>query len=659
MGLHVLVVARWYPAFDNPSRGSFVADHVAALAAAGVRSTVVSFEPLPLRGDEASRPARGRAAGDLIDIAIDGGVRGGWATAAPRSWGAPGTEVARLPVLTDATRRDAPGIVAAHAAPLTAFGLALVQRAPIDLVHAHTGLPDGIAAARLADRLGVPLLVTEHASTLATELADADARRMYRELVAPRRCIAAVSAVLCAEVAALIGIDPSEIAELPNAVPIERFPSGSPDDRDAHELLYVAARRGAKGIETLLRAFARIRETRPEAHLRLVGPAGVAEDETRWGHVIAELGLERAIQFDGALGRVEVAAAMRRAAVFVHASPHETFGMVAAEALASGLPVAATPSGGVEGIVGHDGRFGEIASDATPDALAEAVLRVLDRRTTFDGAAMRASIEERFSPAAVARRTLELYGELLRADGGNHALESKRSTARSGGQEVDRCAGPAVFVVGFGRTLTVDRIADLPAFVRADLVVVTRGKPDYQPAAPDVGHWLQIDVDGEYKQRLAALRRPGGRGLGERIVGILRSPGRYLRRRRLLADPEGAQSRILAEHLRRAARVAMASHPAGVEPGRVLVVPVEADDVLAVTELAGNGAGAIGGGARHRLVRFARRLSRRGPELVIAPGTMRWLVDRLDSTAVRADGGRGATDRPMGAAPEVVDGDRA
>ena len=49
---------------------------------------------------------------------------------------------------------------------------------------------------------------------------------------------------------------------------------------------------------------------------------------------------------------------MRRATPFVHPSPHETFGVVAAEALASGLPVAARPSGGVDEIVGRDGRFG-------------------------------------------------------------------------------------------------------------------------------------------------------------------------------------------------------------------------------------------------------------------------------------------------------------
>ena len=104
---------------------------------------------------------------------------------------------------------------------------------------------------------------------------------------------------------------------------------------------------------------------------------------------------------------------MQTAAVFVHPSPRETFGMVAAESLASGLPVAATPSGGVEEIVGSDGRFGAIAAAHDPESLAAAIEEVLGRRDSLDPVAMRTHIVETYGAPVIASRTLMLYGRLL------------------------------------------------------------------------------------------------------------------------------------------------------------------------------------------------------------------------------------------------------
>ena len=102
---------------------------------------------------------------------------------------------------------------------------------------------------------------------------------------------------------------------------------------------------------------------------------------------------------------------MRRAGLFVHPSPFETFGMVAAEALASGLPVAATPSGGVEGILGGDPQRGEVADAPSPEALADAIARLRDRLEAIDRPALRQTIEARYAPEIVAARTLGLYEE--------------------------------------------------------------------------------------------------------------------------------------------------------------------------------------------------------------------------------------------------------
>ncbi|MEA2520294.1 MAG: hypothetical protein QOF49_2374, partial [Chloroflexota bacterium] len=341
--LHVLVVARWYPAVDDRGAGVFVADHCAGLTAAGVDVRVASFENAPLfvGDDETEQRLAGR-----------------WAAAAaarppvttPAGWGAAGVSVARLRAVTrprvgdglDEVRR-----VRAEATPLVAFGRALAADWRIDVVHAHTGLPDGAAGAALAAALDVPLVTTEHDHTTVGRLAHAEARAAYRPLVDEGRTLVAVSRHLAGALATALAIETDRIAVIPNPVAIDAFSLGDPAARDANELLFVGRLRASKGIAALLEALAISRRTRPRLRLRLIGRA-TADEAAEWHRVVDSLGLGGAVTFEAPSGRAAIVAAMHRAGAFVHPSPAETFGIVAAEALAAGVPVLSTRSGGPE-----------------------------------------------------------------------------------------------------------------------------------------------------------------------------------------------------------------------------------------------------------------------------------------------------------------------
>lgn len=600
--LHVLVVARWYPAWDDPGRGSFVADHVRALVAAGERVTVASFDPTGVRGVEPTRPERAAAAAAALAPALGRPD----ALATPHAWGA-GVPVARLPTILDGARRDPAEVVDAHARALLPFGRGLAHGAPIDLVHAHTGLPDGLAAARLADELGVPLLTTEHSSTAADELADPVAVALYRELLAGRHRLVAVGPGLAAELAGCLGAPAGSIAVLPNAVPVADFPPGPVGGRDPDELLFVGARKASKGVELLLRTLALLRAGRPGLRLRVVGPPGPADDEGRWQALIGELGLADAVTLEGQATRSEVAAAMRRAAVFVHPSPRETFGVVAVEALASGLPVVATPSGGVEAIVA-DPALGEIAAGHDPAALAAAALRLLERRTGSDPTAMHARMTEAYAADAVAARTLAHYRELL-ATGPTGSTPPTGSTRPAGRRAADAAAPHGLaaptdperwappLVVGLSRELVADRLARLPEAIRAGLTVVT--SPGREPLdAGLVRGWVEADPERAYLDRLAELGGPIPRGRLAHLAQALRSPRKERERRAHIADRAGF----------RRARLASLILEAWEGAGRPRwILALDADDVIAAAPVAGGSA----------------------PSL--APGGLRWVVDGWDA----------------------------
>jgi glycosyltransferase involved in cell wall biosynthesis len=90
-----------------------------------------------------------------------------------------------------------------------------------------------------------------------------------------------------------------------------------------------------------------------------------------------------------ALGVVpDIAAVLARATLFVLPSRQEGFGIAAAEALAAGVPVVTTPSGGPEELVRASGG-GVVLSDFSPDELATVVQDLLADASRLE--AMRAA----------------------------------------------------------------------------------------------------------------------------------------------------------------------------------------------------------------------------------------------------------------------------
>ncbi|HEY8439657.1 MAG TPA: glycosyltransferase, partial [Candidatus Limnocylindrales bacterium] len=456
--------------------GRFVADQVAALQGTGaVRPSVVAFENAAVRGPGELREQQAAAIASNVAASLRAGspfVRGGAA-------GARSVPVARLAVAAGETPATGPDHRAVHrTAPLMAI-LDGAGGPDWALVHAHVGYPEGAAGAAVAQRLGVPLVVTEHASFLSSLLADPFVRDRYRRTMRAADRVIAVSAVLAREVADVVPEIAGSIVVIPNAVAVDEFTLGRDGDRVRGELLFVGARPASKGIETLLRAFARVHASRPTATLRLVGPRG-PQNDAAWAALAARLGVSGSVRFEPAADRGGVAAAMARADLFVHPSPRETFGVVAVEALAAGLPVVATRSGGVDEILGEEpDRYGAIVPAGDPDALAAGILDTLDRRSSFDADRLREHVVSRFAADRVARRIVDVYDEILAETPGAVRDRAPASTAwrLPARQRASSLADRRTIVVGFSR-LELDRaLTRFPPSTFAGLVVVTTGDP--------------------------------------------------------------------------------------------------------------------------------------------------------------------------------------
>lgn len=161
---------------------------------------------------------------------------------------------------------------------------------------------------------------------------------------------------------------------------------------------------------TLLSAFVKLREKRPDAHLTLIG------DGPEKSKLLAQrdaLGLGASVTFAGE--RSDVAPLLPAFDVFALSSVSEGISLTLLEAAAAGLPIVATNVGGNREVV-VDGETGILVPPRDPARFADALDRVaieLDR--SGFGAAGRERVKARFSVEEMARAYHDLYAELLAA----------------------------------------------------------------------------------------------------------------------------------------------------------------------------------------------------------------------------------------------------
>ncbi len=169
-----------------------------------------------------------------------------------------------------------------------------------------------------------------------------------------------------------------------------------------------------KGLDVLMDAFALLAGERPGLELRM---AGRGKDADRVWEMARGLGVADRVRMLGAVSEAERQALFAAARVQLMPSRFEGFGMVAAEAMAAGVPLVAAAAGSLpEVVAAPDG--GVLVPPGDAAALAAAVGRLLDRPD--ERAALSASARVsagRFRWETVAARHLEFLHRIAGARG--------------------------------------------------------------------------------------------------------------------------------------------------------------------------------------------------------------------------------------------------
>jgi len=276
-----------------------------------------------------------------------------------------------------------------------------------DLLHAHNAVFAGICCCYLAERTGIPYVITEHSSAFSTgSVCSTDTlREAYRKACA--RIM--VSPFLGSKVEAAIGKDAVPWSFIPNFLEprfsVQRI---SPQAVDrTFRFLCVAQFVPIKNHAGLIQAFASAFGGQ-NVELAL-GGSGELLEATR--ALADSCGVSKQVKFLGMLSRDEVIAQMHGCDVLVLPSFSETFGVVLIEALACGKPIIAPSGSGCEAIVNREN--GLLFKPGNVKELAQAMVKMVDSAFAYDTQAIRHDCLSRFGEAAVVALMLRTYKEAL------------------------------------------------------------------------------------------------------------------------------------------------------------------------------------------------------------------------------------------------------
>ncbi len=299
-----------------------------------------------------------------------------------------------------------------------------------DVVHSHYWL-SGQVGALARDRWGVPLVHSMHtmAKVKNAALADGDTPEPMARIIGEEQVVEAADTLIAntgleaQQLISLYGADPARVEVVHPGVDLRVF---RPQDRaavrrelglpvDASVLLFAGRIQPLKAPDVLLRAVAELLHRSPQLRSRLVvpivgGPSGSGlEHPESLAQLSTALGLDDVVRFVPPVSQADLARWYAASTLVAVPSYNESFGLVAAEAQATGTPVVAAAVGGLTTVV-RDEHSGLLVDGHEAAAWASALGRVVvddDLRLRLETGALEQA--RQFSWERTAERTLEAY----------------------------------------------------------------------------------------------------------------------------------------------------------------------------------------------------------------------------------------------------------
>ena len=203
------------------------------------------------------------------------------------------------------------------------------------------------------------------------------------------------------------GVAADRISVIPSTVPVARLAAQARTRALDGPVVAIGALTREKGHDVLLAALPLVLERVPSTRLVIAGTGPAHAALVRQA---AALGLAEQVELLGAVE--DIPALLRQAVVLAHPSRREALGTVVLEAMALGVPVVASRTGGLIELL--SGGAGLLVEPGDPKALAGALLTILTRPDTASALAMTGRIRvDDYDEAGMTGRVTQVYRSAL------------------------------------------------------------------------------------------------------------------------------------------------------------------------------------------------------------------------------------------------------
>jgi len=333
----------------------------------------------------------------------------------------PGFRVVHVPAgPVDLPKEELPGIVDTFADRVSER---LQADGDVGAIHANYWL-SGVAGHRIKHELDLPLVSTFHTlARVKAEMGDEEpARREHAEaeVIGCSDAILASCEAEAEQLRRLYHAPADRIEIVPPGVDHAFFSPG--DQRGARlalglgdhpVLLFVGRIQPLKALDVAIAALSTLAQ-RDAVLLAVGGPSGAAgaAEMERVQNLAEQLGVGDRVRFVPPQPHHLLSTYYRAADVCLVPSRSESFGLVALEAAACGIPVVASAVGGLTTLVDH-GRTGFLVDSRDPERFAEAAARVLDDQAlAATMGAAGAARARTYTWSTTAGRLRRIYGDV-------------------------------------------------------------------------------------------------------------------------------------------------------------------------------------------------------------------------------------------------------
>lgn len=313
----------------------------------------------------------------------------------------------------------------------------------LDLVHAHYAIPHAVCAwlaRQMMPDHPLKTVTTLHGTDITLVGVQPSFQRVTTFSIEQSDRVTAVSDFLRRRTRESFGVS-KPIEVISNFVDPQVFhPEGG---RSVHlpflqpgwkVIMHASNFRPVKRVDQVVRVFAALAENIPSC-LVLLG-----DGPERWPaqELARTLGVADRVFFLGI--QEEIQALLPLADLFLLPSQHESFGLVALEAMSCGVPVIATNQGGTVELI-EDGRSGFLVDPEDVAGMAELGRRLLTdpEEARRVGRAARERAESNFSEPEIVSRYEKIYLELLGSDALAKPWNQQSAAMRPDGDPSRRC----------------------------------------------------------------------------------------------------------------------------------------------------------------------------------------------------------------------------